>query len=167
MGGIGDTVLIRRHQVWPHNTQAIIMKKTQGFSLIELMMSIAIVGILVLVGLPTYHQSVLRSRRADAQISLNRLATLQEQYYFRTNQYAADFADIINDASSGDTVDSNEGYYSITVTRTHEGNGWSMTALAQHEQVDDAACRTLTLTHLGIEAATSADGSANSEECWR
>ena len=133
------------------------MQKAQGFTLIELMITVAIIGILTAIAIPSYRDSVRKSNRADAQISLSRLATLEEKYFFRTNNYSADFADFIAGATSGAAIDSDEGHYSIAVSGG--GTAWSMTATAQGNQAGDTDCATLTLNSLGAKTGASAD-------CW-
>ena len=143
------------------------MNKTKGFTLIELMIAVAIIGILVAVALPSYRNSVLRSNRADAHLSLARIATLQEQFFFRNNQYTGDFADIVNGVTSGQPIDSDEDNYSLVVTATGGGTGWTVTATAQGDQTDDADCNSLTMTNLGVKTALNSGGTANNTECWQ
>lgn len=59
-----------------------------GFSLIELMIVIAIVGILARVALPSYRQYVIRGARVEAQAELLQLAALQEKIFLNSNSYA-------------------------------------------------------------------------------
>jgi type IV pilus assembly protein PilE len=72
-----------------------------GFSLIEMMVVIAILGLLMAIILPGYQESQRKSQRSDAQIMLTRLATLQERFFFRTNQYTGDFANLVTGVASG------------------------------------------------------------------
>lgn len=142
------------------------MKKNKGFTLIELMVALAIVGLLVAVALPSYQQSVRKSHRADAQITLSSLATQQEKFYFRANNYTDDFADIINGLDpETTTVDSNEGFYEITLTAGPGLRSWSMTAVPQGGQASDTVCAEITLTNTGAKTAKDADGNV-STECW-
>jgi type IV pilus assembly protein PilE len=146
--------------------QEFVVVKKNGFTLIELMMALAIVGILVAIALPSYQQSVRKSHRTDAHVSLASLATQQEKFYFRSNNYTDDFSDIIEDLDPDTaTVDSDEGYYAITLTGGAGLRSWSMTAVAQGDQAGDEACAELTLTSTG--AKTSEDAAGNpSSECW-
>jgi type IV pilus assembly protein PilE len=144
----------------------VIVKKNKGFTLVELLVVVAIMGLLVAIALPSYRRSVLKSHRADAQISLSSLATQQEKFYFRTNNYADDFSDIVNDVSASIvTIDSDEAYYTITLDAPADLRSWSMTAVPQGDQADDLACAEITLTSLGAKTAKDAEGNA-SGECW-
>lgn len=142
------------------------MRNKAGFTLVELLIAVAIIGIIAAIGLPAYRQSILKSHRTDAKITLSRLATLEERYYFTNNSYTGDFADIVPGATSGQPIASDDGRYSIAVTLTGGGTGWSMTATATGPQASDTACATFTLTSQGAKSAkTSAN--ANNAECWR
>ena len=65
------------------------MKKHRGFTLIELMITVAIVGILVSIAYPSYLAQVRQSRRADAQAALMNIAARQQQMLLDTRSYAA------------------------------------------------------------------------------
>lgn len=139
-------------------------KKPNGFTLIELLVVIAIIGVLAAIAIPSYQNSTRRANRADAQITLSRLSSLQERYYFRTNQYTGDFNDLISGVANNTTsITSDEGYYTVALTATN--SSWSLTATATGTQLNDTECRTLTLTNLGSK--TSADDSATAtSDCW-
>lgn len=139
------------------------MLTSKGFTLMEILITVAIVGLLAAIALPSYQASIRRSNRADAQITLSKLATLEEQYYFRSNQYTGDFADIVNGATTGQPIDSDEEHYSIALTGG--GTTWSMTATAQGVQANDTDCASLTLTSLGNKTALDSSNAA-STECW-
>lgn len=64
----------------------------KGFSLIELMMVIAIIGILASIALPAYKEHVIKSNRAVAEQFLMDVAQRQEQYLLDNRQYAANLA---------------------------------------------------------------------------
>ena len=64
------------------------MKKSSGFTLIELMVTVAIVGILVAIAYPSYLDQVRRSRRADAQTALMNVAARQQQMLLDSRSYA-------------------------------------------------------------------------------
>lgn len=133
--------------------------------MIELMVVIAIIGIIFAIAAPTYRRSILKANRSDAQITLTRLATLEERYYFRENNYTGSFADIVTGATAGQPISSDEGHYSIALTLTGGGTGWSMTATAVSDQLSDTECYKLTLTSLGAKTAVNGSNAASSV-CW-
>lgn len=148
------------------NLQAdkVIKVRQQGYTMLELLMVIAILGILAAIAIPSYQDSTRRANRADAQITLSRLSTLQERYYFRTNQYAGDFSDLLSGLADNTTsITSDEGYYTVALTATN--SSWSMTATATGSQVNDTDCNKLTLTNLGRKTSLDSDGGATTE-CW-
>jgi type IV pilus assembly protein PilE len=138
-------------------------QKTQGFTITELMITIAIVGILVAVAVPSYQDYLRRSQRADAKITLENLAAAQETYYFRNNKYAAKFSALRMVEESVVTLPSEQGYFAITLTA--DDFSWSMLATALGQQVEDTQCIAFTLTHLGVHGAFDTDGLA-STTCW-
>lgn len=139
-------------------------RDSKGFTLIELMVVVAIIGILAAIAIPSYQDSTRRANRADAQITLSRLSTLQERYYFRTNQYTGDFSDLLSGLADNTTsITSDDGYYTVALTATN--SSWSMTATATGAQANDTECYKLTLTNLGSKTSVDSDGAATSE-CW-
>jgi len=70
--------------------QPTLRHRQGGFTLIELMMVIAIVGILAAIGYPSYINSVIKSNRAAAQSYLMDLAQAQQQFFNDSRSYAAD-----------------------------------------------------------------------------
>ncbi|MEO5845968.1 MAG: type IV pilin protein [Caldimonas sp.] len=63
--------------------------KTRGFTLVEVIITVAIVAILAAVALPTYREHVRKSRRAEAQAYLMAVASRQQQFLLDTRGYAA------------------------------------------------------------------------------
>lgn len=134
----------------------------KGFTLIEILVSIVIVALLAAIALPSYQNSVQKTRRSDAQAALTQTATLQEQRFFQTNSYSADVNEL---GGAAGTLLSPEGYYSITAATANGGAEFTLTATALGPQLDDSNCRTLTLRHTGLKASTDS-ASAASTDCW-
>lgn len=72
-----------------------------GFSLVELMITVAIVGILAAVAMPSYNSYIIRGSRAAAQTELLELASIQEKIYLNSSAYASNIANSYTGQSSG------------------------------------------------------------------
>jgi type IV pilus assembly protein PilE len=62
--------------------------KTRGFTLIELMIVVAVIGILAAIAVPSYRSYIVRAARVEAQTEMLELASLQEKIFLNSNNYA-------------------------------------------------------------------------------
>lgn len=124
---------------------------TKGFTLIEVLIVVAIVGIIAAVGYPSYGDYVRKTRRADAQLALMNATQAMERCRTTAFSYAS------CTLPAGLQV-SEEGNYAITVTTTT--STFTLTATAQNTQSNDADCPTLTLNDQGVQ------GHTGSGPCW-
>lgn len=132
------------------------IEKNLGFSLIELLISVAIIGILAGVAYPSYTDFVTRSNRAEAQRELMRLANLQEQVFVDTRAYAANMIGL-GIATIAYTTET--GNYVITVS-AQTATTFTLTATAQSTQAtNDSACSTITINNAGQQGGASS-------HCW-
>lgn len=111
-----------------------------GFSLIELMIALAILAIIVAVALPSYRSYVLRSHRSDALATMTTYQTMLERCYAQTFAYDGTCVGV---PASGVSTPSPQGFYTITVATTP--TTYTLTAQATGTQIDDTACATMTL----------------------
>ena len=75
--------------------------KRNGFTLIEVMIAMAIVAILTAIAFPSYQNYITRSSRSAAQTELLELANLQEKIYLNTTSYAVSVTAAYNGRSDG------------------------------------------------------------------
>lgn len=78
-------VSVQLQSVW---SRAGMRREASGFSLIELMVAVAVVGILAAVAYPSYQQYILRSNRATAQAFMMEVSSRQQQYFLANRSYA-------------------------------------------------------------------------------
>jgi type IV pilus assembly protein PilE len=146
------------------------LKKQHGFTLIEVMIVVVIVAILAAVAIPSYQDSVRKTRRADAKEALMRIAALQERYFFTNNRYGT-LADLGLTAATGYTakIDSQERFYEIQITTagcTNTNTCFTIQATAIGAQVSDTRCKTFTLNQVGQKTAVASDNTVNTDICW-
>lgn len=140
------------------------MTKYKGFTLIELMIVVAIIGIISAISFPSYDRYMKKSGRADAKVGLMRIADLQERYYLQNDTYAANTT-LLGLANPWITA---EGYYSIAVDVGAGVNGFALTAtaVAGETQINDLDCRTLSQSSIGVKTATDDGGADSTSKCW-
>lgn len=141
------------------------MNKTKGFTLVEILIVVAIIGILAGIAFPSYQGSILKSKRAEAKEALLSAAGRQEREYLQSNAYIVDSAN--NDFAQISPLITESGTYSIDVASC-DGNSTScfvLTATARGSQSDDTKCQTFTLDNVGEKLSTNSAGTLV-DDCW-
>jgi type IV pilus assembly protein PilE len=141
----------------------------RGFTLIELMIVVGVVGVLALIAFPTFQDSVRKGRRADAMGALARWQQLQER--FRGNQPA--YASVAASMPGPPAGDSPEGHYTLSIDSAGPaGYTMSATAKSTSPQFADTKCRKLTVTMnngaitMKSFDAANAEDTTNANRCW-
>lgn len=126
----------------------------RGLTLVEVTVALAVVAVLSSVALPSFRSVQLRSHRADAANSLQRVQLAQEKYREKHGGYA----ERLDQLAGAFGPRSQQGFYQLEL-RSRGDQAYELVALAQGEQAQDNACRTVTLrvegalTFFGPEAA--------------
>ena len=134
----------------------------RGFTLIELMITVAIIAILASVAYPQYTKQVAKGRRAAAQSFMFNVANKQEQYMLNSRTYfAAATGSAAEWTAAGITVPTDVStFYTVKVTTT--ATSFTITATPVGTQLaNDTACGTLTLNNTGAKTS-----SGTSSTCW-
>jgi len=122
-----------------------IKHRENGFTLIELMIVVVILGILAAIAYPSYQEQVRQTRRANAQADLMELASYMERYYTENFTYAgAENTLPINQSPKTGTA-----YYIIAANPAPTATAYTIVATAQGSQANDANCTPLTITQTG------------------
>ena len=151
-------------------------RRDRGFTLIELMIVIAILAVLAAVALPAYFESVRKSRRADAINLMSQVAQAQERWRANNATYANDFGtsvlNVRSTAASGVTS-LTEPYYTISV-EANTATAYTVRALARASQAADTKCAAMEMRmNAGNLTYVSSNGSGtigasttDTNRCW-
>ncbi|HKE96708.1 MAG TPA: type IV pilin protein [Povalibacter sp.] len=134
------------------------MHRNAGFTLIELMITVAIVALLAGVAYPSYRNQVLKSHRAEGKSTLMQVAQNLERCYTATNPYVGCAP---SPTQTTWPLTSEHGRYQISITSN--ATTYTLTATPQAGQANDTRCMNLTLTETG---AKNKSGTGTVRDCW-
>ena len=150
------------------------MKKQPGFTLVELMIVCAVLGIIAMVALPAYNEQVARGKRGEAKAALLRGAQQMERYYTVNNCYPSSAATCGSATSSvlaltaadiraysGDNASHSK--YNVTVTTNAQDFTLTATPI---DTLVDPKCNTLTITNTGAKDIIGGATGATKADCW-
>lgn len=124
-----------------------------GFSLIEVMITVAVIAILSAVALPSYRSYVMRANRSEAKAALINAQVAEEKYFLQNSTYGTL-------AQIGILASTAKGYYSIGVSNV-SATTYKVTATAQQGQASDTTCGTMEIDQSGTK------NPADTSVCWK
>jgi len=139
------------------------MDRTRGFTLLEMIVVVAIAAILAAMAISTYGRYVFRAHRADAHQSLMAIANGEERWYATYHRYSDDLAQF----GFADPAMSPHGYYELVLEVDGDAaQSFTATALPVNTQASDA-CGNLSIDSQGRKMPSQDDVQANANgKCW-
>lgn len=138
-----------------------------GFTLVEVLIALVIVGILAAVAYPSFSDAVRKSRRSEAMTALSAIQLAQERYRNNEPSYASD---LVDDLKLAQTTES--GLYTLEVSGTATGYTAVATPAAGSSQLKDGECAQLAVEmdngklRYGSAAAEGTLDYSNTNRCW-
>lgn len=145
------------------------MRRQKGFTLIELMVTIAIIGIVAGIAYPSYLKSMQKGRRADAKGAITQATQAMERCYSTYGKYNDANCPEIAALTSG--FPSPKGYYTISfVTPSTDDTGTTYkvtaTAISGGAQANDTGCTIMALSSTGAQISGSNTSTSDTGSCW-
>jgi len=146
------------------NNNSNMARSTWGFTLIELMIAVAVIAILAAVAIPAYQDSMIKSRRSDGMATLSSAVSRMEQYFMDNKSYTSDMTQL---GYAADPAISTDSYYQVDVAAATATcpitSCFKLEATPRGAQAGDTGCAVLSLTSDGTRDAS---GTSGVTLCW-
>lgn len=141
------------------------MSRQKGFTLMELMVVVAIIGIIAAVAYPSFIKAGYKGRRAEGKAALNLAAQTLERCYANYGLYNSGNCAEVTTLTAG-TPSTPEQYYTITGNLTGTSYVIAATASSTGPQAKDTGCTILTLSSTGQQGSGSVTATTDTGSCW-
>jgi type IV pilus assembly protein PilE len=147
-------------------------RKDSGFSLIELMVVVAIATLLAAIAIPAYNSQIRKSRRTEAKTAIMDLAAREERYYATQSTYSQDPVALQYGAGAAWPV-STGNYYVIKNVAANAPTAnaagtylLTVTPAAGSTQLKDTSCQTFIVDQTGKQTSLDNTGTDSTATCW-
>ncbi len=137
--------------------------RSRGFTLIELMIVVVVIGILAAIAYPSYEEYTRKAKRADAQAVLLELAQFMERHYTANGKYLTATNEAPTLPFTVAPKDGSRKNYDLSFANTPTASGYTLRAVPTGSMASDT-CGTLTLNNAGAKGQASG---ASLAACWR
>jgi type IV pilus assembly protein PilE len=149
---------------------AFVRKSAAGFTLMEMLTAVMIVGVLASFAVPSYLAQIRKARRTEARMALLDLAGREERLFSTTGAYSLTPADL-GYGAQGALFPMKVGseYYEVNVlVSAGPPATFTLTAtpVAGHGQDHDAQCASFTVTQTGKQTALDSSNNVATTPCW-
>jgi len=134
-------------------------KRVRGFSMVELLIVMVIIGILTAIAYPAYREHLFKTRRSDAMSALTQMQMILERCYSQNFSYAAACG-----AIPALPQNSQQNFYSIDVANLG-ATTYTITATPSGNQAQDIKCASMTVNQANVKSAVDSGGAA-APLCW-
>ncbi len=149
--------------------------KYLGFSLLELLTAVSIVGIIVAIALPAYRSTIDRSNRIDATTDLMDIAQRLQRCFTTFGRFNPpnNACTVFQQVTSADGVDTRKGFYTIRYfddgDNANDATTYEIraTPIAGQSQEDDNECQVIAVNERGVTTAFDANNVDSTDRCWR
>lgn len=140
------------------------MNTQRGFTLLELMIVVVVVGILAAIAVPSYQSYAIKTRRAAAAACLMELSQFMERFYTTNLRYDQSTTGAAVALPSTQCQNSLTGHYTFTFSKAPTQRAYTLQAAPQGIQAtqDPQKCGALALDQAGVRGSTG-----GSSECWK
>lgn len=135
-----------------------------GFTLLELMIVVAVIGILAILAMPSFIEQIRKGKRAEAVQAIGDVQLRQERYRADNPSYA-NMDQLTGSAAATTAYNTALNNYNVTVTGI-SGTGYTITATRKNDLANDPRCGNFTMT-MAAGAATKGMSSGDMAYCWR
>lgn len=144
-----------------------IRNKLFGFTLIEVMIVVVVLGILAAIAYPSYLQYVNKGRRSDAKAALLQIQLAEEKWRANNTSYTTALSSLGFTATvvgGANVFYSPDEFYTLSASGA-SATAYTATATYTGVQTGDSSCKTLSINQDNVKTATNSSDAASSD-CW-